>query len=55
MMEIMLAGLKRWRFLLALLGTSMPIVGYVIGTNYHAFLVAFVIIPVIDWLLGKDP
>lgn len=55
MMEIMLAGLKRWRFLLALLGTSMPIVGYVRGDNYHAFLVAFIIIPVVDWLLGKDP
>ena len=47
--------LKRWRFLLALLGTMMPVAGYMLGDNYHAFLVAFVIIPVLDWLLGKDP
>ena len=55
MMEIMLAKLKRWRFLFALLGTMMPIAGYLLGDNYHAFLVAFVIIPLLDWLLGKDP
>ena len=40
--------LKRWRFLLALFGTMMPVAGYLLGDNYHAFLVAFVIIPVLD-------
>ena len=53
--EIMVAKLVRWRFLLALLGTGMPVVGYMLGDNYHAFQVAFVIIPVIDRLLGTDP
>jgi alkane 1-monooxygenase len=54
-MATMLDELKRWRFLLALLGTTMPVAGYVIGQNYQAFVVAFVIFPVLDWLLGKDP
>lgn len=50
----MLAGIKRWRFLLALIGAMMPIAGYLRGDNYHAFLVAFGIVPVLDWLIGSD-
>jgi len=42
------------RFLLALLGTLMPVAGYLIGDNYHAFLVTFLIIPVLDWIAGRD-
>ena len=32
----------------------MPVVGYWLGDNYHAFCVTFLVIPVIDWLLGRD-
>jgi alkane 1-monooxygenase len=42
------------RFLLALLGTLMPVAGYLRGDNYHAFLVTFLIIPALDWLAGRD-
>jgi hypothetical protein len=42
------------RFLLAMLVTMMPVAGSLIGDNYHAFLVTFVVIPVLDWLAGHD-
>jgi alkane 1-monooxygenase len=42
------------RFLLALLGTLMPIAGYLLENNYHAFLVTFLVIPVLDWIAGRD-
>ena len=42
------------RFLLALLGSMMPIAGYLLENNYHAFLVTFLIIPGLDWLAGRD-
>jgi alkane 1-monooxygenase len=42
------------RFLLALLGSTMPIVGYLLENNYHAFVVTFLVIPVVDWLAGRD-
>ena len=42
------------RFLLALAGSAMPVVGYLRGENYHAFLVSFVIVPLLDWLIGPD-
>jgi alkane 1-monooxygenase len=42
------------RFLLALFGTLMPIAGYLRENNYHAFLITFLIIPVLDWVAGRD-
>jgi alkane 1-monooxygenase len=42
------------RFVLALIGAAAPVVGYVLENNYHALLVAFGIIPVLDWLIGRS-
>lgn len=50
----MLAILYRYRFLLALAVTSLPVVGYVHGQNGYALIVGFGIIPLLDLLLGKD-
>jgi alkane 1-monooxygenase len=50
----MLHALRPARFLLALLLSSMPVVGYVYQANYYTFVVSFMIIPVLDWLVGKD-
>ena len=41
------------RFLLALTTPLAPLVGYRIGDNFHAFWVFFLVIPVLDWLIGK--
>jgi alkane 1-monooxygenase len=45
-------ALKDLRFLIALTVPAMPVVGYLRGDNYHAFLVSFLFIPVLDWMLG---
>lgn len=48
------AALKDCRFLLALAAAASPLVGYQIGANWHAFLVFFGAVPLLDWLLGRS-
>ena len=50
----MLRALRPARFLLALLLSSMPLVGYLHQANYYTFVVSFMVIPLLDWLVGKD-
>lgn len=45
---------KDLRFLLALGATASPVVGYLIGANWHAFLVFFGAVPLLDWLIGRS-
>lgn len=42
------------RFLLALTSPSAPVVGYLLGANYYAFAVFFVLVPLVDLLIGKS-
>jgi alkane 1-monooxygenase len=47
--------IKDFRFLLALAGATAPLVGYYLHqSNYHTFLIAFAVIPVLDWLVGRS-
>lgn len=41
------------RFLLALTTPLAPLVGYRLGDNFHAFWIFFIVIPALDWLIGK--
>jgi alkane 1-monooxygenase len=41
------------RFLLALTTPLAPLVGYRLGDNFHAFWIFFIVIPALDWLVGK--
>lgn len=50
----MLRALRPLRFLAALLLSSMPVVGYLHDANYATFAVSFVIIPLLDWVVGTD-
>lgn len=50
----MLHALRPARFLLALLLSSMPVVGYLHQFNYYTFVVSFVLIPVLDRAVGRD-
>ena len=50
----MLQALRPARFLIALLVSSMPVVGYLHQANYYTFVVSFVVIPALDWLVGRD-
>ena len=45
---------KDLRFLLALGAAASPVVGYLIGYNWHAFLVFFGAVPLLDWLIGRS-
>lgn len=45
---------KDLRFLLALTAASAPVVGYLVGANWYAFLVFFGAVPLLDWLIGRD-
>lgn len=47
-------ALRDARFLLALSAPAAPVVGYQLGANFHAFLVFFVIVPLLDWLIGRS-
>ena len=42
------------RFLLALTAPFAPLVGYGLGANFHAFLVFFVAVPLLDRLIGRS-
>jgi len=46
-------ALRDARFLLALTSPTVPVIGYLIGANYYAFLVFFAVIPAIDVLIGR--
>jgi len=48
------SSIKDLRFVLALTVAAAPVVGYALENNYHAFLVAFAIIPALDWLIGRS-
>jgi alkane 1-monooxygenase len=49
------SSIKDFRFLLALLGATAPGVGYYLhDSTYHAILVAFVIVPLLDGLVGRS-
>jgi alkane 1-monooxygenase len=50
----MSAGLRRYRFLLALTLPTMPIVGYVIGNNFYTLIVGIVVIGLLDFVVGRD-
>ena len=50
----MLAVLYRYRFLLALAITSLPVVGYLHGQNWYTFIVGFGVFPLLDLVVGKD-
>jgi alkane 1-monooxygenase len=41
------------RFLLALSAPLVPLVGYRIGDNFHAFWVFFVVFPLLDFVIGR--
>jgi len=41
------------RFLLALTTPLAPLVGYRLGDNFHAFWIFFIVIPALDWLIGR--
>lgn len=47
-------GAKDLRFLLALTAAASPPVGYLIGANWYTFLVFFGVVPLLDWLIGRD-
>jgi alkane 1-monooxygenase len=47
-------GARDLRFLLALASAASPVVGYLIGANWHAFLVFFVAVPLLDWVFGRS-
>lgn len=42
------------RFLLAPSMALLPVVGYATGQNYQGLVVTFAIIPMLDWLMGRD-
>ena len=42
------------RFLLALSSPATPLVGYLLGANFHAFLVFFVAVPLLDLAIGRS-
>ncbi len=43
------------RFVLALTVVGAPLAGYQHGANYYTFAVFFVAVPLLDWLIGRDP
>jgi len=47
-------ALKDLRFLLALSVAALPVAGYLRGDNFHALIVAFGLIPLLDWMIGRD-
>jgi len=47
------AALKDSRFLLALTTAAAPVVGHLLGQYWHAFFVFWVVVPLLDWLIGR--
>ena len=50
----MLAKLRSYRFLLSLLVTTLPLTGYLQGQTYNGLFVGFVLIPILDLIIGRD-
>src|SRR5262249_55772867 len=50
----MSAGLRRYRFLLALTLPTMPVVGHAIGNNFYTLIVGIVVIGLLDFVVGRD-
>jgi alkane 1-monooxygenase len=48
------AALRDCRFLLALTAAAAPVVGHWIGQYWHAFFVFWVVVPVLDRLVGRS-
>src|SRR5262245_53366170 len=46
--------LRDCRFLLALTVPTMPVTGYLIGSNYYTLFISFVVIGLLDFVLGRD-
>lgn len=47
-------ALRDARFLLALASPGAPVVGYLLGTNFYSFAVFFVVVPLLDLLIGRS-
>ncbi|MDA1118815.1 MAG: alkane 1-monooxygenase [Proteobacteria bacterium] len=45
---------KDLRFLLAVAAPSAPVVGWLIASYWYTFLVFFGLVPLLDWLIGRD-
>ena len=50
----MAGGWRKYRFLLALLVSALPVQGYLLGNNYLGLIVGLPVIALLDFLLGKD-
>jgi alkane 1-monooxygenase len=50
----MLAGFRKYRFLLALTLPTMPVVGYLHGNNYYTLIFGIVVIGLLDVVVGRD-
>jgi alkane 1-monooxygenase len=48
------AALRDSRFLLALTAAAAPVAGHLLGQYWHAFLVFWVVVPALDWLIGRS-
>lgn len=46
--------LRDARFLLALTTAAAPMVGHALGQYWHAFFVFWVVVPALDWLVGRS-
>lgn len=46
--------LRDARFLLALTTAAAPVVGHALGQYWHAFFVFWVVVPALDWLVGRS-
>lgn len=50
----MLAGLRRYRFLLALTLPVMPVLGYLYRSNFTTLIYGIVVIGLLDFVVGRD-
>jgi alkane 1-monooxygenase len=48
------AGLRKYRFLLALVMPAMPVQGYFAGNNWFALIFGIVVIGLLDFAVGRD-
>ena len=47
-------ALKDSRFLLALTTAAAPVAGHALGQYWHAFFVFWVVVPALDFLIGRS-
>ena len=50
----MTQGFRKYRFLLALTVTLLPVQGYMLGNNYLALIIGLPVIALLDFLVGRD-